>query len=77
LIALYNIDAAYIISALTFSKGLYYSYYKTMAEAPSVMSGLHDLVRCNITEYPDKVNVLRRFNLYPEVFFMILLIYHY
>uniref|UniRef100_A0A7M5WVY2 Uncharacterized protein n=2 Tax=Clytia hemisphaerica TaxID=252671 RepID=A0A7M5WVY2_9CNID len=48
--------------------GLYYSYYKTMAEAPSLYDGLHDLVRCNITEYPDKVNVLRRFNLYPEVF---------
>lgn len=48
-------------------QGLYYSYYKTMAEAPSILSGLHDIVRCNITEYPTKVNVLRRFNLYPEV----------
>lgn len=48
--------------------GLYYSYYKTIAEAPSLFSGLHDVVRCNITEYPDTVNVLRRFNLYPEMF---------
>ena len=31
------------------------------------MDGLRSVTSCNITEYPDKVNVLRRFNLYPEV----------
>nr|XP_047136103.1 probable C-mannosyltransferase DPY19L1 [Hydra vulgaris] len=47
--------------------GLYYSYYKTIAEAPTYMSGVRKILKCNITEYPDEINVLRRFNLYPEL----------
>ena len=47
--------------------GLYYSYYKTIAEAPTFGQGLQSIVQCNLTEYPDTVNVLRRFNLQPEL----------
>ncbi|XP_076806405.1 protein C-mannosyl-transferase DPY19L1-like [Clavelina lepadiformis] len=47
--------------------GLYYSYFKTMVEAPSTLNGIGQIVRDNITEYPSTINVLKRFNLYPEL----------
>ena len=48
--------------------GLYYSHYKTVAvEADSFIDGVFKLTEDRLTEYPHKVNTLKRFNVYPEV----------
>ncbi|CAI9741898.1 probable C-mannosyltransferase DPY19L1 [Octopus vulgaris] len=47
--------------------GLYYSYYKTMVDSPTLKDGLMDIMMDNVTEYPQVINTLKRFNLYPEI----------
>jgi hypothetical protein len=39
----------------------------TVIEAPSFLSGIEALYNNKVTEYPDTINTLQRFNLYPEV----------
>nr|KAF6276900.1 hypothetical protein mPipKuh1_010517 [Pipistrellus kuhlii] len=48
--------------------GLYYSYYKQMLQAPSLMQGFRGLMYDNKTESMRTINLLQRMNIYQEVF---------
>ncbi|XP_036130342.1 probable C-mannosyltransferase DPY19L3 isoform X2 [Molossus molossus] len=52
--------------------GLYYSYYKQMLQAPSLVHGFHDLMYDNKTESMRTINLLQRMNIYQEVFLSVL-----
>ncbi|XP_014769957.1 probable C-mannosyltransferase DPY19L3 [Octopus bimaculoides] len=47
--------------------GLYYSYYKQMVNAPSIMEGINSLTDDNLTEFPSTINVIERMNIYQEI----------
>jgi hypothetical protein len=48
--------------------GLYYSYFKQIAvDSSSFTEGFLSIISDNRTEAPTTINVLERFNLYPEV----------
>ncbi|XP_032892336.1 probable C-mannosyltransferase DPY19L3 isoform X2 [Amblyraja radiata] len=52
--------------------GLYYSYYKQMLQAPTIIQGLKELMYDNHTESRRTINLLKRMNIYQEVFLSIL-----
>ncbi|XP_077569978.1 protein C-mannosyl-transferase DPY19L3 [Stigmatopora nigra] len=52
--------------------GLYYSYYKQMLKAPSILEGLSELIHDNLTESKRTINILQRMNVYQEVFLSVL-----
>lgn len=47
--------------------GFYYHYYKTIVNAETFESGIYELLHDNKTEFPEVINAVKRFNLYPEV----------
>ncbi|XP_016906193.1 probable C-mannosyltransferase DPY19L1 isoform X1 [Apis cerana] len=47
--------------------GMYYSYYKTIAESKTFMDGLRKISHDNISEYGNVINAARKYSLLPEL----------
>lgn len=47
-------------------EALYYSFFKTVLETETD-SGIENLIRDNLTEYPRVINSMKKFHIYPEV----------
>nr|XP_057932746.1 probable C-mannosyltransferase DPY19L3 [Doryrhamphus excisus] len=52
--------------------GLYYSYYKQMLQAPSILEGVSQMIYDNLTESKRTINLLHRMNIYQELFLSLL-----
>lgn len=48
---------------------MYYSYYKIIAEANNISSGIEKLLSDNISEYPNIIDATMKYSLLPEVRF--------
>ncbi|KNC82460.1 hypothetical protein SARC_05252 [Sphaeroforma arctica JP610] len=48
-------------------QAFYYSFYDDIVKAPSFHEGVQGLTANTRSEYPDTINTLNRFNIYPEV----------
>lgn len=48
-------------------QGMYYSYYKTIAESKNFIDGLTRINSDNLSEYPNVINAEAKYNLFPEV----------
>ena len=48
-------------------QGLYYSYFKSIAESRNFDEGVHKIHRDNLSEYPNIINAESKYNLGPEV----------
>lgn len=55
-------------------QGLYYSFYKKLVGEPSFFEALNQLTNDSVTEYGHTINTLKRFNLYPEVSLVLLIL---
>lgn len=52
--------------------GFYYSFYHQLVNAKSLKRGFSSLLNDTKSEYPNSINALQRFNIYPEVFLALL-----
>lgn len=46
---------------------LYYSAFKTLAEADTFSDGLQQLINNSLIEYPTTVNAITKFHIFPEI----------
>lgn len=51
---------------------MYYYYYKIIVEAPSWMEGIDEIRNDSLSQYPNVINAVKTYNLFPEVCFIIL-----
>lgn len=54
----------FLLSSL---QGMYYSYYKTIAESKDFFDGMQKLSHDNLSEYGNVIDATKKYNLLPEV----------
>lgn len=65
-----NFDELSILSRETLLRkedALYYSFYKTIIEEPDFWQGYKKLLNSSVIEYPNSINIVKRFHVLPEI----------
>ncbi|EWC89041.1 hypothetical protein PFNF54_02163 [Plasmodium falciparum NF54] len=65
----YGFDRNYVEQKLSLysEESFYFSFYNDIVKSNTFGEGINYLLKDNRSEYPDTINAIKRFNIYPEI----------
>ncbi|SOV13449.1 conserved Plasmodium membrane protein, unknown function [Plasmodium sp. gorilla clade G2] len=65
----YEFDRNYVEQRLSLysEESFYFSFYNDIVKSNTFLEGINCLLKDNRSEYPDTINAIKRFNIYPEI----------